>query len=152
MAARESACHEGPASGRLNGAPTGGVTTLTLATQPPGLVAIHGGVGAVQQCIVILAVRGIQGQADGSGDVNLHAVDRIALANVLADLFRNIAGNRCVVEVREKRNEFVPAVATGEVLGPDTGRDSRSDGRQQSVSDRVPVSIIHDLEAVEIDE
>ncbi len=84
--------------------------------------------------------------------MNLHAVDRVALANVLADFFSNSAGDRCVVEVREKRNEFVPAVATGEVLCPHTGRDSRSDGRQQSVSDRVPVSIIHDLEAVEVDE
>jgi hypothetical protein len=60
----------------------------------------------------------VRGQTDRSADLDLEAIDRLAPADLLADLFRDPVG----------------------------------DGREQPVGNPVPVSVIHTLEAVQIDE
>ncbi len=80
------------------------------------------------------------------------AIDRIAPADFPAEFFRDPFDDAVSVQVRQQRDELVAAVATGKVLGPDARRDAGADGREQPVGDAVPVTVIHGLESIQIDE
>ena len=96
----------------------------------------------LKQRVVALAVPRVDGQTDRSADLDLDPVDRIAPADIPADLFRDPVGDGVAIQVRKQRHELVAAVTAGEVFRPDASCDAGTDGREQPVGDPVPILVM----------
>ena len=116
------------------------------------LRAIHRSVGVAQQFLRVLVVRAAHRDADARRDedvasaVDLHRLPEERL-HALGHEF-DVAGP---VDTIEENGELVATQSCEHVAGAEAGRQLVRDRRQQLVSNQVAETVVHQLEAIDVD-
>ena len=128
-----------------------GVEEAVLGT--PGLLGrVHGGVGAANQRVDVLAITGADAYADAGAGVDLLASQGVGggqffhqRAHPSVDLFLAALPS-------QQHDKFVTTEARSFVTGLQQALDAPGHGLQQQVADLVPERVVDRLETVHVDE
>ena len=123
-----------------------------LEVVPAALLrAVEGDVGVAQERVGVGAVLGVEADPDARRHREAVRVDD----ERRRDLVEDLAGERrhvLLLEVREEEDELVAPDARDGVAGPHAPAEARRDLPQDLVADPVPHRVVHELEAVEVEE
>lgn len=117
-----------------------------------GLGVIHRRVGVPHQRAAVLAVDGVEGDADARRDVDLVAVDQVGLPKGDEHLFGHAGGVRRIVDFGKDDHEFVAAQPGEDVAAADRRLQSIGHVDQQRISGGVAERVVGRLEPIEVEE
>src|SRR5205809_3056712 len=116
------------------------------------LGAIHGGVGVHDQGLGVVAVGREQGDADARADIGVVRIELERPAEGVQDFLRNDTRVPRLREVRHDRAELVAAEPAHRIAAAHALRKTVGRFLEQLVPGAVPLGVVHELEAVEVDE
>ncbi len=117
-----------------------------------GLDFVHRGIRVVEQLLRRFAVLGEHGDPDAGRREEVSPRDLEGAPEFGGDLVRD--GHRVLGcgQVRQKHREFVPALACDGIAGANAVADALGALAQQFVALEMPVGVVDQLEAVQVDE
>src|SRR5438093_10898968 len=116
------------------------------------LGAIHGGVGVHDQGFGVVAVGREQGDADARADIGVVRIELERSGESVEDLLRDDARVPRFRQVRYDRAELVAAEPAHRIAAAHALRKTGRRFLEQLVSGAVPLGVVYQLEAVEVDE
>ena len=132
------------------GAHLGGIELVLVAALLLG--AVHGGVGVAQQLERVVAVAGIEADADAGGDDELASFYLERLRQGVENFLRHLRHVARIRQVLEQHRELVAAETRHGVALAHAGRQPPGGHPQRAVADVMPQRVVDDLETVEIEE
>ena len=99
----------------------------------------------------ILAVLGVEADADAAGDMDVLILYGIGLITDVEQAARHFAGGGGLVEAGQQNAELIAVPARDRVMGARGEAQARGDFHQQRIADRVAVTAVDVFEAIEIE-
>ncbi len=121
-----------------------------VVVAPAFLGMIHRGVGVPDHRFNVLAVVGVEADADAQGDVEPMATDEMGLGHGLDQLFGGEDSVLRIFDFGQQHHEFVAPLAADGIREADARLQALGDRLQQLVADRMPERIVDVLEVVEV--
>ena len=115
------------------------------------LGGVHRGVGVAHQRLGVVAVLGVQRDAEAGGDVEPLAFDHAGLGDGGEELLRHRLGVLGLADL-EQHGELVAAEAAHQVAVAHRAAQAAGEGLQHAVADAVAERVVDHLEAVEVEE
>ena len=111
---------------------------------------IHRDIGVLDHRFDVLAVIGVEADADAQGDVEPMATDEMGLGHGLDQLFGGEVSVLHRLDFGQQHHEFVAPLAADGIREPDAGLQAFGGRLQQLVAHRMPQRVVDVLEVVEV--
>jgi len=119
---------------------------------PVGFRVVHRGVGGPDQGLGVPAVVREEADADAQGDPQSLRTKAVGPLHGMQQLPAEAEGILDLLDLRQKDDEFVAALAADRVGEADAGKQPAGGGLQDLVAGRVPEGVVDGLEMIQVQE